>query len=160
MEKVEKKANTMQKQMEKTLKISLILVALIAVALVAAFWAISVLHQSLYQPFNPLRPMPPPPMNPEDYEFFYIAKAVVSSVNIALLALILIMNINIFRKTGSKFTFGLLIFSVAFLLKDLTASPLTIWAFGYQLVGLGPFALLPDLFELVVLSVLLYLSFE
>ncbi len=150
----------MENSMEKTLKISLILVGLIAVALIAAFAALSVLFQSVYQPFNPLRPMPVPTSNSRDFEFFYVAKAVVSSVNIALLTLILVISANIFRRTGSKFTFGLLIFSVAFLLKDLTASPLVIWAFGYRLVGLGPFAFLPDVFELVVLSVLLYLSFE
>jgi hypothetical protein len=33
-----------------------------------------------------------------------------------------------------------------------------IGAFGFGLFGLGPFALLPDLFEFVALSVLLYLS--
>jgi hypothetical protein len=43
-------------------------------------------------------------------------------------------------------------------MKDLTSNPMIIRAFGFGLYGLGPFALLPDLFELVALSVLLYLS--
>ena len=156
MEKVEKEQSNMEKQMQKSLTTLIIIVTLLAVALATVAWAVSV----FYQPFAPFRPTPPPPTNPDDFEFFYVAKTAVSSVNMALLAFILISNIYIFRKTQSKFTFGLLIFSVAFLLKDLTASPIIIWAFGYRLVGLGPFAFLPDLFEFVVLSVLLYLSLE
>ena len=146
----------MENRMQKNLTTLITIVTLIAVALATTAWAVS----SFYQPFAPLRPNPPPPMNPNDFEFFYVVKTAVSSVNIALLTFILISNVYIFRKTRSKFTFGLLIFSVAFLLKDLTASPIIIWAFGYRLVGLGPFAFLPDLFEFVVLSVLLYLSLE
>jgi len=148
--------NNMENRMQKNLRILLVLAILIAVALTTAFWAVS----SLYQPFNPLRPLPPPPSTPGDFEFFYIAKTVVSSLNIALLGFLLITNADLFRKTRSKFTFALLIFSVAFLFKDLTASPIVIGAFGYRLVGLGPFALLPDMFEFVVLVALLYLNFE
>jgi len=147
----------MKKRMHKNLKIVLVLVILIVVALDAALWA----AYTFYKPFNPLSPLPPPPnSNPGDLEVFYAAEAVVSSLNIALLVCLLITNADMFRKTRSKFTFGLLIFSTAFLFKDLTSSPLVIWVFGYHQEGLGPFALLPDLFELVVLCVLLYLSFE
>ncbi len=142
--------------MHRNLKIAIVLVILTVVAVDAALWAV----YSFYQPFNPLRPLPPPTSNPGDLGVFYAAEAVVSSLNIALLVLLLITNADIFRKTRSKFTFGLLIFSTAFLFKDLTSSPLIIWAFGYRQVGLGPFALLPNLFECVVLVVLLYLSFE
>jgi hypothetical protein len=142
--------------MRKNLKIMFVLVILIVVALDAALWA----AYSFNQPFKPLNPMPPPNGNPGDFEVFYAAEAVVSTLNIALLVLLLVTNADIFRKTRSKFTFGLLIFSTAFLFKDLTSNPLVIWVFGYHQMGLGPFALLPNLFELVVLVVLLYLSFE
>lgn len=142
--------------MDKNLKIAIVSVILIVVALDAALWAV----YAFYQPFNPLSPLPPPTSNPGDLEVFYAAEAVVSSLNIALLVFLLIINADVFRKTRSKFTFGLLIFSTAFLVKELTSSPLIIWAFGYRQIGLGPFALLPDLFELIVLVVLLYLSFE
>jgi len=142
--------------MRKKIKIMLVSIVLIVVALDAAFWA----AYSFYQPLNPLQPLPPPTSNPGDLEVFYIAQTVVSSLNLVLLAILLIVNADIFRKTRSKFTFGLLIFSTAFLFKDLTSSPLVIWLFGFHPAGLGPFALLPDLFELVVLVVLLYLSFE
>ena len=142
--------------MRKNIKIMLVAVALIVVASDAAIWA----AYSFYQPLTPLQPIPPPPGNPGDLEVFYIAQTVVSSLNLALLAILLILNADIFRKTRSKFTFGLLIFSTAFLFKDLTSSPLVIWLFGFHPAGLGPFALLPDLFELIVLAMLLYLSFE
>lgn len=146
----------MENRMQKPMIALVILITLAAVALAAASWAAS----TLYQPFNPLQPQPPPPNNPRDYQFFYVAKTVISSVDIALLAFLLITNADIFRKTRSKFTFALLIFSVAFLFKDLAASPVVIWAFGYRPSGLGPFALLPDIFEFVVLLALLYLNFE
>ena len=142
--------------MHRNLRIVLVLAILIVVALAAALWADS----TFYQPFHPLRPVQPPPNNPGDFELFYAAKTVVSSVNIALLIFLLITNVDIFRKTRSKFTFTLLIFSIAFLFKNLTDSPIVIWAFGYRQFGLGPFALLPDLFEFVVLAALLYLNFE
>jgi hypothetical protein len=157
VEKVEKRQSKMEKHVYRNMKLAFVLVVLIAVALCTAVWALS----TFYQPFNPLRPLPPPPeSNPGDLQLFYAVNAVVSSVNIALLVFLLITNVDIFRKTRSKFTFGLLIFSVAFLFKDLTSSPVVVWAFGFRAAGLGPFALLPALFEFVVLVVLLYLSFE
>jgi hypothetical protein len=51
-----------------------------------------------------------------------------------------------------------LIFAIVFLMKDIASNPFVIGAFGFRLYGLGPFALLPDLFEFVALTVLLYLS--
>jgi hypothetical protein len=157
VEKVEKRQSKMEKHVNKNLKLAFVLVILVAVALATAVWSLS----TFYQPFNPLRPLPPPPdNNPGDLQLFYAANTVVSSVNIALLVFLLITNADMFRKTRSKFTFGLLIFSVAFLFKDLTSNPMVVGAFGFRPAGLGPFALLPDLFEFVVLGVLLYLSFE
>jgi hypothetical protein len=40
----------------------------------------------------------------------------------------------------------------------LVSNPFMMWAFGFRAFGLGPFAMLPDLFTLAALSVLLYLS--
>jgi len=147
--------------MHKNLKMAIIATILIVVALNAALWAAYTYYNPVRQPFNPFSPVPPPPNgNPGDFEVYYAAESVISSLNIALLVFLLITNADMFRKTRTKFTFGLLIFSTAFLVKDLASSPLLIQVFGYHQVGLGPFALLPDLFEFVVLVVLLYLSFE
>jgi hypothetical protein len=138
-------------------RIWLILVAIIVVVLagiLAAFWAVS----TFFYPFSPFGRPPPPNENPFDYEFFYIAQTVVSTINVMLSILLLLIYVSIYRKTRSEFTIGLIVFSAVFLLNALAADPLVIRAFGYHPVGLGPFALLPDLFTFGALSVLLYLS--
>jgi hypothetical protein len=145
----------MESQMNKNLLIwVVILITLIAVALLAGFWAAS----TFYTPQFFLRRVPPIGEIPGDIEFFYIAKTMVSTVNIALLAFLILTYADIYRKTRSEFTIGLLIFAIVFLIKDFTSNPMVIHAFGFGLYGLGPFALLPDLFEFVALAVLLYLS--
>ncbi len=98
--------------------------------------------------------------NPGDLEFYYIARAVISTINIVLLVVLSINYVNIFLKTRSEFTLGLTLFAVIFLMKDILRSPFIIRFGGFNLVGLGPFAFLPDLLELVALAVLLYLSVE
>lgn len=143
--------------MNKNRKILLvIIVALIAVALVAALWA-SYSFQFPVSEF-PERSIPQSDHIFGDFEFFYVAQTVLSTVNIALLVFLLTTYVDIYRKTRSQFTLGLIIFSLAFLFRTLTANPLFMWIFGFRAFGLGPFALLPDLFELLALSVLLYLS--
>jgi hypothetical protein len=146
----------MENHMNKNLKIWLVLVvlAVIAVAILAAIWAAT----TVYAPRFSSRRLPPSGFIPGDIELFYIARTVVSTINIALLVFLIATYVSIYMKTRSEFTIGLLIFAVVFLIKDLTASPFVIGAFGFGLFGLGPFALLPDLFEFVALSVLLYLS--
>jgi hypothetical protein len=157
VEKVEKGEKTMNSHMNNSTKIWLvIIVTLIAIALLAAFWASNALPFPLSE--FPERRLPPSGDIFGDFEFFYIAQTVISTVNVALLAFLLTTYIDIYRKTRSQFTFGLIIFSLVFLLRTLTANPLFMWVFGFRAFGLGPFALLPDLFELVALSVLLYLS--
>jgi len=156
----------MQKRMYRNAKIIVLMVAVTAVVIGTSVLA----SYAFIKPFNPFSPIPPPAFThgnpptaqgiPGDLQLFYAIEAVISSVNITLLAFLLVTNADIFRKNRSKFTFGLLIFSAAFLFKDLTSSPLVIWAFGYHQVGLGPFAFVPDLFEFVVLCALLYLSYE
>jgi hypothetical protein len=157
VEKVEKGEKTMNNHMNDSTKIWLVtIVTLIAIALVAAFWA------SHSFPFPsaefPERRLPPSGDILGDFEFFYIAQTVISTVNVSLLIFLLITYIDIYRRTRSQFTLGLIIFSLVFLLRTLTANPLFMSIFGFRAFGLGPFALLPELFELVALSVLLYLS--
>ena len=147
----------MNSHMNKSTKIWLVItVTLIAIALLAAFWASHAFQFPMSE--FPQRPMPLPEDVRGDFEFFYVAQTVISTVNVALLVFLLTTYIDIYRKTRSQFTLGLIIFSLVFLLKTLTANPLFMWVFGFRAFGLGPFALLPDLFELAALSVLLYLS--
>jgi hypothetical protein len=151
--------NQMETQMEKKPRLWLlvIVIGLIVIGVLAAVWA-SLSFDIITSSRFPFRPLPPPEFNPADLEFYYIAKTVVSTINIALLVFLIATYVTIYTKTKSEFTIGLLIFAVIFLIKDLTASPFIAGAFGFRLYGLGPFALLPDVFELAALSVLLYLS--
>lgn len=151
----------MENHMNRNLKTWLIIVvlAVIAVAILAAIWAANAIYQSqIYQPGFPFRHLEPPEYIPGDIELFYIVRTVTSAVNITLLVVLIVTYASIYTKTRSEFTIGLLIFAIVFLMKDLASNPFVIGAFGFRLYGLGPFALLPDLFELAALTILLYLS--
>jgi hypothetical protein len=141
--------------MNKNVRTWLILATLIVVAMLAALWATS----TFWFPRSPWgRHWPPSYEIPGDIEFFYTAKTVVSTINVTLLIFLLLTYVSIYRKTRSEFTIGLIIFSMVFLLNALASNPFVMWGFGFRPFGLGPFAMLPDLFTCVALIVLLYLS--
>ncbi len=147
----------MELRMNKNERGWLITAVVVAVAVLAALWATS----RFWFPTFPWNYRLPPQDNiPWDIEFFYTAKTVVSTVDVALLVVLLFTYASIYRKTRSEFTIGLMIFSAVLLLNALSSNPLVIWAFGFRPAGLGPFALLPDLFTLVALLVLIYLSIK
>lgn len=100
------------------------------------------------------------PSSRGDIELFYTVKTVVSTINATLLIFLLITYIDIYMKTKSEFTIGLMIFSMVLLLYALTTNPLVQWIFGFRAFGLGPFAMLPDLFTCAALAVLLYLTLK
>jgi hypothetical protein len=143
--------------MNQSMKFGLIIATLVVVAILAALWASSTFWFPFSsEPFEPrLRPQG---IIPGDIEFFYTAKTVVSTINITLLIFLLAIYAGIYAKTRSEFTIGLMIFSAVLLLNALASNPVVTWLFGFRAFGLGPFALLPDLFTLVALTVLLYLS--
>jgi hypothetical protein len=95
---------------------------------------------------------------PGDIELFYTVKTVISTVNVALVIILLLTYVEIYQRTKSNFTVGLMIFSIILLFYTLTSNPIIQWLFGFSAFGLGPFAMLPDLFACVALSILLYLS--
>jgi len=131
------------------------LMFVVVVAILAATWAASTFWHPRYpwrQRELPLRAIP------GDIEFYYIAKTVVSTVNVIVLAFLLLTYIDIYRKTRSEFAAGLIIFSATLLLYALSSNPMVMAMFGFMMFGLGPFALLPDLFTFAALTVLLYLS--
>jgi len=144
--------------MSKNLKILMLLTILLAAASLAVL-AISYLNDKPNQrtfPFGPRSYFP----NPADLDFYYVARTVFSTINIVLLVVLIVNYVSIFLKTRSEFTVGLILFAVFFLIKDVTWSPFVVRFAGFDVFGLGPFAFLPDLFELIALSVLLYLSVE
>ncbi len=144
--------------MSKNLKILILLTILLAAAAIAILVASYETDQSSHQnfPFGPRSYFP----NPADLSFYYVARTVFSTINIVLLVVLIVNYVSIYFKTRSEFTVGLILFSVFFLIKDITWSPFVVRFAGFDVFGLGPFAFLPDLFELIALSVLLYLSVE
>ncbi len=148
----------MDNQMNRKLGIWVILSCLIAVAILSGLWA--------WLTFNSfgIRVFPYIPGAPEfdltSLEFLYIARTMLSTVNIAILSVLTASYALLYSKTRSHFTIGLLIFSAVFLVKDIASSPFVIGALRYTLSGLGPFALIEPLLEFMALSVLLYLNLE
>ncbi|MDR1992972.1 MAG: hypothetical protein LBQ98_05685 [Nitrososphaerota archaeon] len=96
--------------------------------------------------------------NPADIELYYWARTILSTLNIVLITVLIVSYINIYLKTKSEFTIGLLFFATFLLIKDIAWSPFIIGALGFGIFGLGPFAFLPDLFEMAALLVLFYLN--
>jgi len=95
-----------------------------------------------------------------DIEIFYKVKTVLSSINATLLVFLLATYVDIYKKLRSEFTIGLIVFSLTLLFYALSSNPLLQWLFGYRAFGLGPFAMLPDLFTTIALAVLLYLTMK
>jgi hypothetical protein len=141
--------------MSSRVKFGLVITVLLAVAIFASFWVTVVLNQPN---FEQNRALPPGGSIPGDFEYFYIAFTIISTINIALLLVLVINYVNIYIKTRSQFTVGLIIFASAFLMKDLASSPFISGLFSFRAFGLGPFVFLPGLFECAALLVLLYLS--
>jgi hypothetical protein len=144
--------------MSKNLKILILLTILLAAAAGAVLFASYEADQATQQT-SPLSRRPYF-SNPADLDFYYVARTVFSTINIVLLIVLIINYVSIYLKTRSEFTIGLVLFAVFFLIKDVTWSPFVVRFAGFDVFGLGPFAFLPDLFELIALSVLLYLSVE
>jgi hypothetical protein len=143
--------------MNKRLRLGLVVAIIAAAAIFAAFWALNI-NQPTFSPFQPRSP--PSVGISGDFEYFYVVFTVISTINIALLVILVLIYADIYNKTRSHFTIGLVIFAVVFLMKDLFSSPFVIGLFSYRAYGLGPFAFLPGIFEFAALSVLLYLSIK
>ena len=148
----------MQKKMNHKARLGLIFVVLVAVAVFATLWAIILFEAPVH--FQQRAPITPGGFNPGDLELYYVGFTVISTINIALLSILLVIFVNIYAKTRSPFTIGLIVFALAFLMKDLTSSPFVAGLFSFRAYGLGPFVFLPGIFEFAALSVLLYLSIK
>jgi hypothetical protein len=143
--------------MNQRLRLGLVVTILVAAAVLAALWAFQI-----YEPvtFSPSQQRGPPPGGfvAGDFEYFYAAFTVISTVNIVLLIVLVLTYADIYNKTRSPFTIGLILFAAVFLVKDLFSSPFVIGLFSFRAYGLGPFAFLPGILEFAALTVLLYLS--
>lgn len=143
--------------MGRGLRFSIILVVLAVVA-VAAVYLAAITGPFPQMPFFPRNR--PPGLIPGDIELFYTIKTVFTTLNATLILILLVIYVEIYSRTRSEFTIGLIIFSAVLLLNALVSNPLLQFVFGFQAFGLGPFAMLPDLFTFFALAVLLYLTLK
>ena len=137
----------MEQQMSKNAKTWLIIAIVVLVTLLSSVWAF-------------FFPPPPPPGATPDFLLYLAITSVISIVNVTLLIILVITHIDIYRKTKSEFTIGLIVFSFILLLHAIFSIPLMPRIFGFHAVGLGPFIMLPNLFTLIAIILLLYLTFR
>jgi hypothetical protein len=126
--------------------------------------AISQCVPCLGQPERPRRPFGWD-ISPEELErlrallpYYFTAKAIIDTINSVLILGIVAIHINIYRRTGTKFSLGLVLFSTAFLLYAVVANPLVHRLLGFRRIGFGPLFIIPDLLTLIASAVLIYLS--
>ncbi len=147
--------------MNDKVKFGLTIVLIAMVGLLAAAWAITVERTAPLLEPRPFIPRYPSSFSFRgDLEIFYIAKTVISSVNLTLVIILLGTYVNLYRKTKSEFVIGLIVFALVLLLYTVVSNPIVIYLAGFRPFGLGPFAMLPDMFALLALGVLLYLTLK
>ena len=142
----------------KPLKLSLVIAVSAVLALLAWLWAVT--HLPFPPPSLMMPPRPPPGGVPGDMELYYVLSTVFSTLNVTLLVSLLALYAEIYLKQKVEFTLWLIIFSTVLLLYALTSNPIIQWIFGFRPFGLGPFAVLPDVFTLAALVILLYLTIK
>lgn len=151
--------------MNKYLKMWIIIAILLVVAVLADYLATQSFPEPQISVWEP-RPVPDT-INIDSYysyrgdlELFYKVRTVITSINATLLVFLLGAYLDMYNKIKSEFTIGLIVFSLTLLLYALTSNPLIQWLFGYRAFGLGPFAMLPEMFTTIALAVLLYLTMK
>lgn len=154
--------SNMSEKKKSQLLLALIILSCIVVGIVAGWWALnSEPSISLFASRSIPDEYPANfPNLVEDYEFYYVSKTVISSVNIVLVSALLAIYLTLYKANKSNFVFGLIVFALVLLFYALVSNPIVISIFGFRAFGLGPFAVLPDLFTTIALSILLYLTFK
>jgi hypothetical protein len=145
--------------MSKGIKSLVILAVLVFAVVLFVFWTMDYLRTGPPLPIGP-KYQKPPKISLEDLELFFTVKTIISSINVVFLIFLIVTYVDIYRKTKSEFTIGLMIFSLVLLLYAFSSNPLIHKIFGFRIYGLGPFTMLPDLFTCVALIILLYLTIK
>ena len=152
----------MSEKKKARLLLALILVSVIVAGMVAGLWAVNFESRaSLFEPRSFPGDFPDDlPNFRDDFEFYYVAKTVFSSVNIVLVSILLVTYLTLYKNNKSEFVFGLILFALVLLFYALASNPLVVTIFGFRAFGLGPFAVLPDLFTTISLAIMLYLTLK
>ena len=153
--------SNMSEKKKSRLLLALIIISCVMVGIVAGLWALN-FGSRMLSLFEPRRfPEGFPDNFPNlkgDFEFYYTAKTVISSVNLVLVSVLLVMYLTLYKKNKSNFVFGLILFASVLLFYGLASNPIVMNIFGFRPFGLGPFAVLPDLFATISLAIMLYLT--
>jgi hypothetical protein len=96
----------------------------------------------------------------KDITLYRTLAAVVATVNLVIAAVLILLYVEVYRDVKSDFTVGLIMVMFSFLLYALFSNPLIHSIFGFRAFGLGPFALIPNVFAMIAMSTLLYLSLK
>jgi hypothetical protein len=152
--------------MNKYLKILIIVAILFVVAVLSDYLATQSFPSNHVPIFEP-RPLPFERINNDRYfsfvgdlELFYKIRTVLTSINATLLVFLSVTYLDMYQKIKSEFTIGLILFSLILLLYSITSNPLVQGLFGFRAFGLGPFAMLPEMFTTLALAVLVYLTMK
>ena len=153
--------SNMSEKKRSRLFLVLIISSCIVVGIIAGLWAVNFESRvTLFEPRS-FPNFPPDFTNFRgDFEFYYTAKTVISSVNIVLVSTLLVMYLTLYKENKSQFVFGLIMFALVLLFYALTSNPIVMYIFGFRAFGLGPFAVLPDLFATISLAIMLYLTLK
>lgn len=90
--------------------------------------------------------------------FYLRTKSIITTINMAFAVILIAGYIKLYSEVKSKFTLGLLLAMFSLFIYAATSNPLVHALSGFCLSGLGPFAMIPDLFAAVALGILVYLS--
>ena len=140
-------------------------IGLTLLAILVMGMTISQLVTCVGQPERPPRPWFDWDISPEEMErlrvlipIYFTAKAIINSISSILILSLVVIHIGIYRRTGAKFSLGLVVFSTALLLYTIMANPLVHGVLGFRRIGFGPLLIVPDLLTLFASAVLIYLS--
>lgn len=135
---------------------ALIILIIIVSALLGA------MSGNLYAPPPPHSDHPPhiPQIEEDSHNYLIIIKTTITTVNIAISLILIILYIKIYSQVRSDFTIGLIVVMFTLMIYSLTSNPLLVSLFGYRGFGSGPFMIIPDMFATIGLATLLYLSLE
>jgi hypothetical protein len=88
----------------------------------------------------------------------YPLNMALSIANLFLLSALLYTYMKDYKEIKARFTLGLIIFLIALLFQTIFTLPIIHVIFGFSSASLGPFSALTNIFELIALSIFLYLS--
>ncbi|GEM_PF-1372079 len=89
---------------------------------------------------------------------YYAINSAFSVASVFLLSALLGTYLRDYREIKARFTLGLIIFLTALLFQAIFSLPIIHAMFGFSSASLGPFSVLTNFFEVLALSVFLYLS--